>query len=44
VRRLLEVLRAAGQPHVVGAEGVAKVKALKRAEAEAESERRGLPD
>jgi hypothetical protein len=43
VRRLLELLRASGKPvHIVGAEGVAKVKAVKRTEAE--PERRGLPD
>jgi hypothetical protein len=47
VRRLLEMLRAAGKPvHVVGAEGVAKVKAVARGEAReaGEVERRGLPD
>jgi hypothetical protein len=43
VRLLLELLRAAGKPvHVIGAEGVAKVKQVKRTESE--PERRGLPD
>jgi hypothetical protein len=43
VRRLLEMLQAAGRPvHVIGGEGVAKVKAVKPVEAE--SGRRGLPN